>query len=228
MQKSTLNVNNRIISNKGSLKRIRQEGLIPANIYGKSGAKAISLSSVAFRNLNKELSGTASLIELEDEKGDKSLTLIQSIQVNPITRVVDHIDFKEVSKGESFTASIPVSLTGVADCIGVKNDGGVINHKTHEVEVKCIPSKLPEKITVDVSNLNVGEAIHIQDLEKLDGVVFLGNGIQVIVSCQPPTVATIPQEELSEEDPTNVPVIEKENKEEETASGDNNQDESSD
>jgi large subunit ribosomal protein L25 len=65
----------------------------------------------------------------------------------------------------------------------------VIDHKTHSVEIRCRPSKLPDHVEVDVAALAVGDAIHISDLVAIDGVEFLGAPIQVIVSCQPPTVA---------------------------------------
>ena len=90
-------------------------------------------------------------------------------------------------------------LTGVNDCLGVKNDGGMLDHKTLELEIRCRPSKLPENITVDVSGLNVGDAIHVDDLGAIEDVEFLNTGIQVIVSCQPPTVAAATDEAGSTE-----------------------------
>jgi large subunit ribosomal protein L25 len=211
MQKHILDVTTRAISNKGALKRTRAEGKIPANIYGKGNAKSISVSAVAFKALNKEIGGGASLIELHDEAGVTALTHVQSIDVNPITRVINHIDFHEVARGESFVARIPVLLTGMADCEGVKHEGGLIDHKTLELEIRCLPSKLPENISIDVSALKVGDAIHVDDIAALDGVEFLANGIQVVVSCQPPTVAVestseAPEEEVAADE---VPVIEK-------------------
>lgn len=188
MQKYSLNVVNRASSNKGSLKRLRSEGKIPANIYSKGSARSITVSAASFRNLNKEIGGGASLVELKDEKGDLALTNIQSIQINSLSKVIEHIDFREVARGESFTTKVPVQLNGTSDCIGVKHEGGVIDHKTLELEIRCRPSKLPENISIDVSGLKVGEAIHVDDLEAIDGVEFLNNGIQVVVSCQPPTV----------------------------------------
>ncbi|RCL30516.1 MAG: 50S ribosomal protein L25 [Puniceicoccaceae bacterium] len=189
MQKHSLKVLNRTQSNKGNLKRLRSAGKIPGNIYSKGNARAITVSAVAFRNLNKEIGGGASLVELEDENGETALTNIQSVQVNAVSRVIEHIDFREVARGESFVARVPVQLVGTSDCIGVKHDGGVIDHKSLELEIRCRPSKLPESISVDIAQLKVGEAIHVDDLEAIDGVEFLNNGVQVIVSCQPPTVA---------------------------------------
>ena len=153
MQKHSLKVVNRSQSNKGSLKRLRSSGKIPGNIYSKGNARAITVSAVAFRTLNKEIGGGASLVELEDETGETALTNIQSVQVNAVSRVIEHIDFREVARGESFVARVPVQLVGAADCIGVKHDGGVIDHKTLELEIRCRPSKLPEGISVNISEL---------------------------------------------------------------------------
>ena len=200
MQKYTLNVKTRNPSNKGSLKQLRKAGEIPGNIYGKGNAKAISVSTIAFRNVNKEIGGGAGLIELKDENGDLALTHVKDVQVNPISRIVEHIDFHEVARGETFDSKIPVVLTGMNDCLGVKNDGGILDHKTLELEIRCRPSKLPENIAVDVSGLNVGDAIHVDDLEAIEDVEFLNTGIQVIVSCQPPTVAAVADESEPTED----------------------------
>jgi large subunit ribosomal protein L25 len=200
MQKYTLNVKTRNPSNKGSLKQLRKAGEIPGNIFGKGNARAISVSTIAFRNVNKEIGGGAGLIELKDENGELALTHVKGVQVNPISRIIEHIDFHEVARGETFDSKLPVVLTGVNDCLGVKNDGGMLDHKTLELEIRCRPSKLPENISVDVSNLNVGDAIHVDDLEAIEDVEFLNTGIQVIVSCQPPTVAAAADDAESTED----------------------------
>ncbi len=224
MQKYSLNVVNRSQSNKGTLKRLRSGGGIPGNIYSKGNARAITVSAVAFRNLNKKIGGGASLVELEDEKGEIALTNIQSVQINSVSRVIEHIDFREVARGESFVAKIPVHLDGSSDCIGVKHEGGVIDHKTLELEIRCLPSKLPESILVDVSEMKVGEAIHVDDLNAIDGVEFLNNGVQVIVSCQPPTVNVSSEEKLD----SISPDIESESSDEEVASESKSGEESED
>ena len=199
MQKYTLKVKTRIPSNKGALKQLRKAGEIPGNIYSKGNAKSISVSTKAFRNVNKEIGAGAGLIELQDENGDLALTHVKALQVSPISRVIEHIDFHEVARGETFDLKIPVVLTGVNDCLGVKNEGGILDHKTLELEIRCRPSKLPENIIVDVSGLNVGDAIHVDDLGAIEDVEFLNTGIQVVVSCQPPTVAVAVDEAESTE-----------------------------
>jgi large subunit ribosomal protein L25 len=194
MQQYKLNVENRENTGRGVARRLRVDGKIPACIYSKGKSRSITVSTVAFRELNREIAGGAALIELTDNEGKEALTLIQDVQLHAIKDTVQHIDFFEVSRGESFVAQVPVHLNGEQDAVGVKNDGGMIDHKSHEVEVRCRPSALPDFIEVDVSKLEVGDAVHISDLPVLEGVEYLGEPDQVVVSCQPPTVVAEPEE----------------------------------
>lgn len=193
MQQFKLNIVNRENTGRGVARRLRTEGKIPASLYGQGKARSVTVSAVDFRDLNRELDGGSALIELTDEKGVTALTLVQDVQRHAIKGTVDHIDFQEVERGQSFNTQISVHLIGEGDCVGVRN-GGVIDHKTHQVDIRCRPSKLPEHVEVDVSGLAVGDAFHIGDLAELDGVEFLGEPAQVLVSIQAPTVATAEDE----------------------------------
>lgn len=184
----TLKIATRENTGRGVARRLRAEGKIPASLYGQGNARSITVSSVDFRDLKREIGGGAALVELTDEKGEAALCLVQEVQYNAVKSSIDHIDFQEVERGHSFTTKIPVHLVGEADCVGVKNEGGMLDHKSHEVEIRCRPSKLPDHVNADVSGLNVGEAVHISDLPALEDVEYLGEPEQVIVSCQPPTV----------------------------------------
>jgi large subunit ribosomal protein L25 len=193
MQTYTLNIVNRENTGRGVARRLRAEGKIPASLYGQGKARSITVSAVDFRDLNREIGGGAALVELKDDKGEAALCLVQEVQHHAIKGTVDHIDFQEVERGHSFTTKIPTHLIGEADCAGIK-DGGVLDHKSLEVDIRCRPSKLPECVEVDVTNLQVGDAIHISDLPALDEVEYLGEPIQVIVSIQQPTVAAEPSD----------------------------------
>lgn len=206
MNQFKLNIINRENKGRGVARRLRAEGNIPACVYSKGNSCSVSLSLVEFRELKRSIGGGAALIELVDEKGETALTHIQEIQRNAVKNCITHIDFHEVARGESFVAQVPVHLIGEADAIGVKNEGGVIDHKTHQVEIRCRPSKLPDHIEVDVKDLAVGGAIHISDLPVVDGVEYLGTPIQVIVSCQPPTVAIEEPEDAVEVAADEVPA----------------------
>jgi large subunit ribosomal protein L25 len=191
MQQYTLNIANRDQTGRGVARRLRADGQIPASLYGQGNARSITVSAVDFRDLNREIGGGAALVELTDEKGKSALCLVQDVQYHAVKSTIEHIDFQEVERGHAFTTKVPVHLKGEADCVGVKNDGGVIDHKSHEVEIRCRPSKLPDHVEVDVSGLGVGEAIHISELPALEEVEYLGEPEQVVVSVQHPTIAAV-------------------------------------
>jgi len=193
MQTYSLNISTREKTGRGVARRLRADGQIPASLYGQGKARSIAVSEIDFRTVNREIGGGAAVIELTDEKGETALSLVQEIQRDAVKNIINHIDFQEIERGHAFTTHIPVHLVGEADCVGVK-DGGVIDHKTHDVDIRCRPSKLPDHVEVDISKLEVGEAIHISELPELDGVEFLGEPIRVVVSCQPPTVEAEPEE----------------------------------
>jgi large subunit ribosomal protein L25 len=187
MQTYSLNIVSRENTGRGFARRLRNDGRLPAALYGQGQARSISVSAVEFRNLSREIGGGAAVIELKDESGETVISLVQSIQRDAIKGTIDHIDFQEIERGHAFTTKIPVQLVGEADCVGVR-DGGVIDFQTHEVEIRCRPSKLPENVEVDVSKLAVNEAVHISDLPELSDVEYLGEPSTIIISVQPPTV----------------------------------------
>ncbi|WPJ97586.1 50S ribosomal protein L25 [Coraliomargarita algicola] len=193
----TLNITNRENTGRGVARRLRAEGKIPASLYGQGNARSITVSAVDFRTLNREIGGGAALVELTDEKGESALCLVQDVQYHAVKSTVTHIDFQEVERGHSFTTKVPVHLVGEEDCVGVRNEGGIIDHKSHEIEIRCRPSKLPDHVNADVSGLAVGEAIHIADLPVIEDVEYLGEPAQVIVSCQAPTVAVETSDDAS-------------------------------
>ncbi|MDQ8193732.1 50S ribosomal protein L25 [Coraliomargarita sp. SDUM461004] len=189
MQQYTLKISNRENTGRGVARRLRAEGQIPASLYGQGNARSISVSAVDFRTLNREIGGGAALVELTDEKGDSALCLVQDVQYHAVKSTIDHIDFQEVERGHAFTTKVPVHLIGEEDCVGVRNEGGIIDQNGHEVEIRCRPSKLPDHVNADVSKLAVGGAVHISDLPVLEDVEYLGEPDQVLVSCLAPTVA---------------------------------------
>ncbi|CAA6691261.1 MULTISPECIES: 50S ribosomal protein L25 [unclassified Lentimonas] len=189
MKQFKLNILSRENTGRGVARRLRAEGNIPACVYSKGNSRSISLSVVEYRDLKRSIGGGAALIELVDEKGETALVNIQDVQRDTFKNCINHIDFLEVARGESFIAHVPVHLINASEAAGVRLEGGIVDHKTHEVEIRCRPSKLPDHVEVDVKDLGVGDALHISELPVIEGVEYLGNPIQVIVSIQAPTVA---------------------------------------
>lgn len=179
MKQTTLTVKSREGKGRGPARRLRAQGCIPAVIYGKSGAKSLAVEERDFRMLMRGIGGSAALIELKQEGAEDILSVIQATQRNPVTDKFEHIDFQEVVRGEAMTARIPIHTTGTSD--GVKNFDGVLDIQMHDIEVSCRPRHLPEEIVVDVTELKVGDAIHIGQLPELEGVTYKGDSQTVVI-----------------------------------------------
>lgn len=164
--------------------RLRKTGQIPAVIYGKSGSDSIQVQESEFRKLMRSIAGSVSLIEVVADKGPKKLSVIEKVQREPSTGVILHVDFHEVSPDEEMHATLPVHTSG--DAIGVKDQGGVLEVMLHHIDVKCLPKNLPEHMTIDISELKVGDAIHIKNLPAMPGVTILGDPETVVAACSEP------------------------------------------
>lgn len=158
---------------RGFSRRLRAQGSIPAVIYGKSGDRPLAVVEKDFTQLMREAAGAASVITIEDEKGKSTLALIQATQRNPTSDRFEHIDFLEVSADKAFVAHVPVHIRGEA--YGVKMENGILEIAVHEIEVLCLPKDLPEYIEIDVTEMKVGDVVHLRDLKPLEGVTFHGD-----------------------------------------------------
>lgn len=178
MKTITLNAQKREATGRGSSRRLRNEGKIPAVVYGKSGVAGLAVDYVAFRELYLEVRGTAAFVELND--GDKTLkTIIKDIQLDALTRKFVHVDFNEVDENTVMTVEVPIHTTGEA--YGVKTEGGILDIAVKNVTIRCKPANLPSAIEVDISELKKGEFVHRNQLPALEGVKFVGDPSSVIL-----------------------------------------------
>ncbi len=196
MQEHTLSVTIREGKGRGNSRRLRAQGIIPAVIYGQSGTQSLAVSESDFKMLMREIGGSTAVVTLENDKGGKTSSLIQATQRNPRNDRFEHIDFLELTAGHEITAHIPVHTHGTP--VGVKNGGGTLEITLHEVEIKCLPKNLPEQIDLDVSKLEIGDAIHVENLPTIEGVAYQGDPETVVVMCSAPTVEE-PEEDAAEE-----------------------------
>ncbi|MDA0347082.1 MAG: 50S ribosomal protein L25 [Verrucomicrobia bacterium] len=164
---------------RGSNRRLRSSGKIPGVIYSKGESRAVSFDSKEFEKLRKSLIGRTPLVTLTEGKKEV-LALIQEIQAHPIKDFFFNVDFLEVTRGEEMTAHAALHVVGEPD--GVKNEGGNLEVHLHEIEVTAIPSNIPDFIEVDVSALKAGDALHVADLPKIEGVTYHLHEDTVIVS----------------------------------------------
>jgi large subunit ribosomal protein L25 len=191
--KLTLNVTTRAQTGRSASRRVRKANAIPAILYGKhTNPEKLAVDTPEFVRLLKAVSGRAMLIELKQAGKDQmALSFLQEIQRDPITDKYLHIDLHEVKADEKFEIRVPVLPAG--ESFGVKNQSGVLEMNAHLLRIRCLPKDLPESISVDVTELKVGETIKVSELKPIPGVEFLDTKGQPIVSCVEP-VAEIVQE----------------------------------
>ncbi len=177
MKKHSLKVTKREIFGK-KLKKLRKNGILPANIYGKDvTSTAVQVPLKEFELVFKA-AGETGLVDLELDS-EKKPVLIHNVQLDYITQDPVHADFYQVNLQEKIKTMIPVILTGEPKAIADKL--GLLLQTLHEIEVEALPGNLPERFEVDVTNLAaVNDQITVQDLPKKDGVEILSDSGQTI------------------------------------------------
>lgn len=179
MKELTLNVQKREAAGRGSSRRLRAAGRIPAIVYGKSGNASLSVSESDFKKLYLDIAGSAAFVHIDD--GDtKKKTIIKDAQLDAISRRFLHVDFNEVDDNTIMTVEVPVRTVGTA--FGVKTEGGVLDVSVKNITIRCNPSDLPEAIEVDITELKKGETLHRSQLPALDGVKYPGDPASVILA----------------------------------------------
>ena len=178
MEQKTLTGYARTSTRKGDNKRLRAEGKIPAVIYGHSEPVTISVGTREFESKFHSVSeNTIITITIDSDKSYD--VLVKDYQEDMLRNKIEHIDFYEIERGKALKTHVPVHLEGSP--IGVK-EGGIAEHMLHEVEIECLPKDIPESFTLDVSKLNVGESLHVSDIEVKDSVKILSAHDLAIIS----------------------------------------------
>lgn len=176
-------------------RKLRAEGRIPAVLYGKDmESRGLSLDYQETEYLFQRISVENTILDLEITGEEEPVrTLIREIQSLPHKPGLLHVDFLRIQKGVAVEVDIPVNLDGVPT--GVREAGGVLEQMINEVRVKCIPSKIPEVVTIDVSGLEVGDSVHVYDIDLGEGVELLADPDRTICNVAIPKVVTVETDE---------------------------------
>ena len=177
----------RTLGRRAGSKKLRSEGRVPAVIYGGAAkpqsleVKAKDLENLIHHSVSENL-----LVDLAIDKDarPKRLALVQEMQHHPLNGKLLHVDLHEVSETEKVTVMVPVESIGEA--AGVKTGGGVLEHVLFKIKVRALPKDLPEVIEVDVSSLEIGQAIHLGDIKPPAGVEILGDKKVSVLSVAAP------------------------------------------
>jgi len=163
---------------KGPARQLRMRGRIPAVIYGAGRSTPLSLDRREVTQMIQATSAGNTLITLRLKEGS-CLANLRDVRRDPVTGAVLHADLFEVAMDRPIEVRVPVVITGTA--AGVKA-GGILQLTLREISLRAIPAQIPDRITVDVSELDINQAIHVRDLRAPAGVTFLSHGDQSVVS----------------------------------------------
>lgn len=177
---------------RAAVRKLKAQGTVPAVIYGaKTAPEALQVSRRDINAMLSHASGENFLVELEiSGEAQNRLALIQEVQHAPLGGAVLHVDFHAVSMDETIEADVPVEPTGTAN--GVKNFGGLLEQNIRSLSIECLPRDLPDVITVDVAALNIGDSIHVRDLQLPPGVRTRMQPELTVIAVMAPTVEEAP------------------------------------
>lgn len=165
--------------NKNHARRVRVAGLIPAVVYGAGQeSMAITLDPKAILKILHSDSGHNTIFDLNIADAAATKAMIVDWQYEPIKGHLLHIDLKRIAMDKAMRVSVPVFLTGIP--VGVKIGGGVLDQVLREVQIECLPGDIPTSLDVDVSNLDMNQAIHIADLPHSGSIKFLGDATETV------------------------------------------------
>ena len=200
MEQISLDAQVRKTTGNGPARVLRREGRVPAILYGpKTEPVMLSIDNKEFDQIVKKTSIGSVLLKLDIKNGQTTSrsAMVKELQTHPVTGQYLHIDFYEVDLTRKINAMVPVTVTGKSS--GVE-DGGILQIVRREVEVYCLPTAIPESIEIDITELDIGASIHIQEV-TLPGDVELPEDVDfTVVTILAPKVEEEPvvEEELAE------------------------------
>lgn len=214
MERITLNVEKREEIGKGAARALRRKNIIPGVLYRGGDSLPIKFPTSELLQFITITAGEQVIANLQFPDGSSKLALMKDYQLDPVKGGLMHTDFFEVSLTEEIRVTVHTSIVG--ESIGVKRDGGIMQYLLREIEVECLPDKLPGHIQIDVSGLEIGQSINVRDLKLAEGVTVLNDPDEVIVNVVAPEVEEVaPVEVAAAPEITEPEVIKKGKKEEE-------------
>jgi large subunit ribosomal protein L25 len=185
----------RTTTGKGPARALRREGRIPAVLYGqKTDSIMLSIDFKEFELIVKKANIGSVLLNLQIQNG-KTITrpaMIKELQTNPVTGAFLHIDFYEIDMQRKITVSVPVVTQGKS--VGVE-EGGHLQIVRRELELFCLPTAIPEAIEVDISDLTIGDSIHVQEIALPGDVELTEETDFTVITVLAPKVEEEPVEE---------------------------------
>lgn len=185
MQRHTLTVEVRETTGTRAARRARERGLIPGVLYGRN-SEPLPIA-IQLKELRRALAGKAAhttLLELQgDQKVKGKLALLKDLQHDVVTNAPVHADLLELKLDQKIHVSVPVHLTGKAK--GTV-EGGIVEHSLREIRIECLPNDIPSAIEVDITELGIGDSLHVREIKLPSGVRAIGDLGAAVVAIVPP------------------------------------------
>jgi large subunit ribosomal protein L25 len=215
MQRPVLTAEIREGVGKEKAKKLRAKGLIPAIFYGpRSQTIPLVIDSKELAKVLQTEAGENVLIDLDIRKGaqsDRKVVMLKDIQIDSLQSITLHTDFFEVAMDEMVTVEVPVHLVGKPEGTKV---GGILDQIRRVIQIQCFPGDIPKSIDIDVSPLNIGDSIHVQDIQ-VEKAKIISDTNFTIATVVPPVVEEKVVEAVAPEAAEGVEVKEKEEEEKE-------------
>lgn len=180
MEAPVLRVWRRDRSGKGVARKIRAKGLIPAVFYGGGENFSLSLHPQELLKILSAGENTIFQLDLDGEAGVDRKAIVRDLQRDPIKNTLLHADLYKISMDVEVTVSVPIVLEG--ESRAVSDAGGLVNQLLDEVEIQCLPGLIPHELKIDVSHLDIGDVLHVRDLQVPAGVRVLTDANAVVAS----------------------------------------------
>ena len=189
MERKIIHAEKREETGKGVARSLRRKEMIPAVLYRAGGSLPIKLPKKEITQFINTTAGEQIMVDLQFADGNSKLALIKDYQVDPTRRELLHADFFEVLLTEKIKVNVHVIPVG--EPVGVKRDGGMLQNLLRDVEIECLPDKIPGHIKIDISGLEIGQSLHVRDLQLEEGIKVLTDPADVIVNIIAPIVEEV-------------------------------------
>jgi large subunit ribosomal protein L25 len=186
MERITINAEKREEFGKGAARGLRRKNMVPAILYRGGGSIPIKFSKKELLQFINKTAGGQIMVNLQFADGESKLALMRDYQVDPTRGELLHADFFEVSLTEKVRVAVHVTTLG--EPIGVKRDKGILQYLLREIEVECLPDRIPGHIEIDISGLEIGQSFHVGDLKLEEDIKVLTVPEEVIVNVIAPVV----------------------------------------
>ena len=213
MERMSISVEKREEVGKGAARSLRRNNMIPAVIYRAGDSLPVQFSKKDLSRFINATAGEQIMVNLQFGDGSSRFALMKDYQTDPVDGELLHADFFEVSLTEEVEVTVHITLVG--EPIGVRRDGGILQYLLREIEVECLPDKIPGHVEVDVSNLEIGQSIRVGDLKLGEGITVLNDPDEVIINIVATAVEEVAPVEAAAPEIKEPEIIKKGKKEEE-------------